>query len=130
MPCSARWNALIPAPSYTAQRHDFKRVGAAPCAPTPLSDQVPEFAPSPLPSPPQVGALEALRQADPSSAQLLALEACVAQALRLLPVAASAAEHFGHDLPLEEFLFHVSLHPVCLIVQRHAGAWHVVVSGA
>ncbi len=53
--------------------------------------------------------MEALRQSDPASPQLAAVEGALCQLLRLLPVAASAAEHFGHDLPLEEFIFHVSV---------------------
>eukprot|EP00798_Chlamydomonas_sp_ICE-L_P018573 gene18573-25082_t len=55
--------------------------------------------------PPPVEALDSLRQADPSSSGVAAVEMAVAQFMRLLPLATCASEPCRNDLPLEDFLF-------------------------
>ena len=58
--------------------------------------------------------LEAMRlssggASSPKGSELLALEAAVGELLRLIPVIASSAKSFTHELPFEEFLFFVSI---------------------
>jgi hypothetical protein len=58
--------------------------------------------------PPPEAQLLSLKALDASSPELLAVESTVSALLRLLPPVLSAGAAFPHELPLEEYLFHVS----------------------
>ncbi len=57
--------------------------------------------------PPPASALEGLRASDPCSPELAASERAASELLALVPLLASAARQFRHELPVEEFLFFV-----------------------
>lgn len=70
--------------------------------------------------PPPANTLEALRVSSGNmsaskSQELMAGEAAVGALLRLIPLIAKSAKSFAHELPIEEFLFLVSLAPYIFI---------------
>lgn len=63
--------------------------------------------------PPPASALEAMQlssggASSPKRGELRALESAVGEVLRLIPLIATSAKSFAHELPIEEFLFFVS----------------------
>lgn len=57
--------------------------------------------------PPALEEMERLRQEDAVNGELAACEGALAHLLHLLAATLSASAMFGHELPLEEWLFHV-----------------------